>query len=320
MSAPKPDPPAPKRKLRWFQFSLRSLMIFVTLCAPLLAWFHYKLEAARGQKEVVETIKNFGGEVGYGYQYGDDNTFDPKAKSSVPEWILSLAGIDMFSTVERVSFPGERAMFSLPMVKDVDLKHLKRLPHLKELHLNGVPISDEGLRHLANSKRLTNLQLGSESVLFCKRHSFGTKVNGSGFVHLSQLPNLTTLNLDRSFLTDAEMVHLAGLANLEELCISNTKVSGPGLIHLEKLPNLKVLNLTASKITDAGLKPLSGLSQLRTVSLYNTSITDAGLVHLKAMSHLEELYIQSTLTTEDGVKTLRHALPNCKIHWHGDKK
>ena len=42
MSAAEPPVPVPKSKLRWFQYSLRSLVVFITLCAILCSWLAVK--------------------------------------------------------------------------------------------------------------------------------------------------------------------------------------------------------------------------------------------------------------------------------------
>ena len=60
---PKAEPP--KRKRRWFQFSLRSLMIFTLICAIGSAWVVMRLKRAERQKSAVEAILKDGGVVWY---------------------------------------------------------------------------------------------------------------------------------------------------------------------------------------------------------------------------------------------------------------
>jgi hypothetical protein len=89
--------------------------------------------------------------------------------------------------------------------------------------------------------------------------------------------------------TDAALVHLEGLSQLENLGLASTQVTNAGLVHLQRLSQLKALWLGSTKVTDAGLLHLQGLSQLEGLQLYNTKVTD------------------------QGVKKLQRALPNCKI-------
>jgi hypothetical protein len=52
-----------KPKLRWFQFSLRTLLVFVTLCAIPCSWLAVKMQQAKRQREAVVAIEKLGGFV-----------------------------------------------------------------------------------------------------------------------------------------------------------------------------------------------------------------------------------------------------------------
>ncbi len=54
---------APKPKLRWFQFSLRSLMLFVTACAVACSWLAVTIQGQRRQGTVAAAIEKAGGRV-----------------------------------------------------------------------------------------------------------------------------------------------------------------------------------------------------------------------------------------------------------------
>jgi len=57
-------------------------------------------------------------------------------------------------------------------------------------------------------------------------------------------------------ITDAELVHLKGLTNLQEINLCRTQITDAGLVHLNGLVSLKRLYLIATQITDAGVKKL----------------------------------------------------------------
>ena len=63
---PKAEPP--KRKRRWFQFSLRSLLIVVVIVAIPCAWLGWKIDQKRRECEAVAAIIKAGGIVVYDYQ------------------------------------------------------------------------------------------------------------------------------------------------------------------------------------------------------------------------------------------------------------
>ena len=92
------------------------------------------------------------------------------------------------------------------------------------------------------------------------------------------------------------------------------KVTDAKLVRLKGLTELQSLDLSETKITDAGLVHLKGLTNLQDFHLDDTQITDAGLVHLKGMSSLTRLNLWKTQVTDAGVAELQKALPNCTIY------
>jgi len=125
--------------------------------------------------------------------------------------------------------------------------------------------------------------------------------------------NVVELNLSRSKITDAGLLHLKGLTGLQTLSLYRTQTTDVGLVHLKGLTKLQSLNLQLTKITDAGLAHLKGLANLETLSLQLTKITDAGLVHLKGLTGLQVLYVSNTKVTDAGVAELQKTLPDCRI-------
>ena len=61
------QPAKAKQKLRWYQFSLRSLFILTFLVAIASSWFAVKMGQAKRQKEAVEALLKLGGSVKYDY-------------------------------------------------------------------------------------------------------------------------------------------------------------------------------------------------------------------------------------------------------------
>jgi len=116
-----------------------------------------------------------------------------------------------------------------------------------------------------------------------------------------------TLDLAGTTGTDALLVHVDGLANLQGGDQAYVDDNAPGLM------NLRSLDLTDSEATDAGLEHLKGLSGLSTLYLSGTQVTDAGLKHLEGLTNLRELNLYGTRVTDEGVNELQEALPDCFI-------
>ena len=115
--------------------------------------------------------------------------------------------------------------------------------------------------------------------------------------------------------TDAGLVHLADLTNLDTVVLYNTKVTNAGLVHLDGLQRLAFLALNNTQVTDAGLVHVAELKNLSFLALEDTQVTDAGLVHLTNLTKLETLWLNDTQVTDAGIAELQKALPGCAIDW-----
>jgi Leucine-rich repeat (LRR) protein len=63
--------------------------------------------------------------------------------------------------------------------------------------------------------------------------------------------------------------------------LSSTTVTDAGLLRLRGLSQLQTLNLGSTAITDAGLAHLKCLTKLQELDLSSTKVTDAGVAELK---------------------------------------
>jgi hypothetical protein len=63
MEAEPPKAESPKRKRRWFQFSLRTLLIGVVIIAIACGWLGSKIERKRKELDAVKAIIDVGGRV-----------------------------------------------------------------------------------------------------------------------------------------------------------------------------------------------------------------------------------------------------------------
>lgn len=115
-------------------------------------------------------------------------------------------------------------------------------------------------------------------------------------------PNLRVLQLVGTNVTDADLVHLRGLAKLEGLGLKGTAVTGSGLAQLASLRRLEYVNLSDTRLSDAEMPALGKLTGLTGMNLSNTKITDAGLIHLKSIGRLTKLNLTGTAVTAAGVE------------------
>ena len=172
----------PKFKRRWYQFSLRTLLIVVTLSAVPMGWVGWKLAQGRRQRDTVAWVENLGGGVEY--------------EEWVGKWSGVVSSVDLRNTqVSDISPLAElnnleRLYLGITQVSDVS--PLAELKSLRELSLSNTQVSD--LSPLAELKSLNELWLR------------GTQV--SDLSPLAELKNLEELDLSDTQVSDEQVQKL----------------------------------------------------------------------------------------------------------------
>ena len=121
------------------------------------------------------------------------------------------------------------------------------------------------------------------------------------------------VNLSERRVVDADLLHVKGLQQLQELDLTRTRIEGPGLVNLKELPSLRMLFLNETKVDDSGVAHLKGLKTLELLGLSGIKITDTSLGQLRGLTELKKLFCLGTSVTDAGVDELRKALPQCQI-------
>lgn len=104
------------------------------------------------------------------------------------------------------------------------------------------------------------------------------------------------------------------------LKLGDTPITNAALMQITQLANLQKLHLEHTRITDNGLKSLASLPQLEYLNLYATDITDAGLTTIAALPALKSVYLWQTRVTPAGIATLQQARPDLLISSGTDAK
>ncbi len=144
------DSPKPKR--RWCQFSLRTLLVVMTVAIVAFGgWVQYRRYRAQENRErvavvedAVAAIEKLGGKVTSKYnelrfQTWLEKQFDDPGDADDPIGVLKVTKVNL----------------TLTNVTDAGLVHVAGLTGLEVLDLHDTYVGDAGLEHL---KGLTNLQ------------------------------------------------------------------------------------------------------------------------------------------------------------------
>lgn len=166
---------------------------------------------------------------------------------------------------------------------------------------------------LTHLERLRKLLGEDEPRSVTKVIGFKSQITDAGLVRLQGMTQLQWLELQYTQVTDAGLVHLERLTRLSCLNLYGTHITDDGLVHLRGLAQLQSLGLGGTQVTDAGLAHLRGLTRLVILYLHNTQVTDAGLVHLGGLTQLRQLKLVGTDVTDAGVQRLQKVLPKCNI-------
>ena len=141
-------------------------------------------------------------------------------------------------------------------MKDAHIVKFMNLSSLEELNLDSCLVGDSAISHLADN---------------------------------NVVPNLTSLDLADTNVTDLGMVKIAKFKKLTRLSLFYCNITNHGLRHISKLTELEVLNLDSRDISDDGLTRLYKLTKLKSLDVFSGRITDAGCVHIAKIESLESL-------------------------------
>ncbi len=281
-----------KPRRRWFQYSLRTLLLLVTALA---VWLGFYVHRANKQREAVAAIQRLGGWLRYDYQIVGGK-FDPKAESPIPVWLLKALGEVFFHDVVEVNLvyndDGPRRLENANL-SDESLYHLPNLPGVRALLLRDAQATDEGLECVGQLKRLERLLVWDAS-----------EVSDFGIRYLRDLKNLRDLHISNSGITDDALRVIGTLYRLEHLSLQGNRFTDRGLKHLRKLSRLKSLSIGAGKtrVTDDGLVHLHALKNLKTLELYGSPITHEGLAKLRSALASIQVFHELTDTPRAIVK------------------
>lgn len=186
------QPDLPRHRRRWYQFSVRTLLVFVVLASMGLSWLAVTIQKARRQQEAAKTILMYGSIIDFEDRsncYAEASLLDHCAKRVVSVYIHeeelridAPKGLSLKDCVGQLRhLPHLRSLtIANDTLHDSVLQHLGPLDQLREFAIYKADVTNAGLEHLKGLSQLQTLIL------------LETKVTPEGVKKLQQaLPNCT---------------------------------------------------------------------------------------------------------------------------------
>ena len=342
-----------KPKRRWFQLSLRTLLLLVLLASTVPGWVGVEWAQRKKEKLAIRWVEEMGGNVRFDLQTWRGNRATKVAIRKEKSYLkleyaigLSLLDVKVLGTPVSDLFPWEditifanlQRFLSLLVNlyidnnrRVVDLSPLSDLRSLKELRIWNTPVSN--LSPLAALRSFEAIEILDAPIKDLSPLRGLTRLKElqvliapvSDLSPLSELKDLEYLDLYDTNVSD--LSPLRGLKNLKKLKLNATKVRD--LSPLAELENLEYLCLKNTQIRD--LSPLAELKSLEYLDVRNTYVRDFS--PLAKLNSLQELFVNKMQTPPtplalltrylklDGIRAekdqfdeLEVALPNCKIY------
>ncbi len=276
------------------RFSLRTVLIFITVFGGTIGWW---CERAERQRRVVEML----GESG---RCRCDFPPEPFWLKCLPKAVRDFRGGHYARSIESINLDDHKPdglvlcrqlprLASLAIgapIADGDLEQIARIAGLKSLSFTVESIQEEDIPHLKELSRLRNVE--------CLLNN--SNEDSNSLRCLGELVSLTSLHVDHC--SDKDLRYFVPLVRLESLSIGDG-LSGDGLQCLHHLP-LKRLGFEWSGFDDRGGASLSKFLTLEEVFLTGTL---AGNDTAKALAQLPQLKIADlsfTLLDDEGAEAL----------------
>ena len=202
------------------------------------------------------------------------------------------------SEFEELLFTGRKLA---PSISEESFSVLAGLGTVRSVRFAGVPVGNTAFHFLRGWKSLESLTI--ETAL----------VTDPLADHLLQLSGLRTLSLENCRGITPQFLRLlqGALPNLETLVLSGTSMSDDCIPLLNQFTRLRSLTLNHTEITDQGLLQLPALPQLRELHLLGAQVTLDGLASLRSL-RVDTLGFLSTDMPDFGpaARTLSTMLPH----------
>ena len=300
MTEPTEKKAQPKRS--WLSFSMRAMLVLVTLLCAALGWLGRELYQARIESEVAAKVEAVGGTVVYDYQlaafeeaigpkyagyFGYEHPLDVLPTLPRAPWLDRQLGFPVQARIVRIRFKGMTSPGSVRPIhigpEGVPTKliaELRKLPHLERFDYHLKTLSDKSFQLLSEIPSLKQIELHCE-------------IEPENLRELASAKKLEQVELSYHSLTDEHLAELVGFPALAEIeLVGTTYISEKGIASLAQCQELDSIHIWYPRqLTDDDLRPLAQLKQLREFRADHCHFTVRAYPTFAQLPNLETLEI-----------------------------
>ncbi len=173
---------------------------------------------------------------------------------------------------------------------------------ITDLNLSNVRNLEPMLEVLKNSNDLRKL-----TIVRCK-------LNAKEFQSLSQLTQVTKLDLFSTPVSEQDLTTLTALKNLSAIHLGRTGLNAKSLTQLKKFRWLTYLDLSGTRLSDKDLAYVLGLGHFEELKLPDTGLSVSAIKLLKDYLPLKNLQIKSRDMSDDLWDQFKDGLPGVYVH------
>jgi hypothetical protein len=303
-----------RRRTQRFQFSLKTLLIVVTLAAIALGWWGV-------QRAADQELRNR-------LRPSNDDPFE-MVREPVPRFPLWARIAIRDERLRPLGLNGIGSEFGLHWSQrnHAEVKYfVERFPSLVVVTLES-PRNDAldeffeitGVEHLILSRVPDGFydRLGELTHL---KWVFASRIGPHALDCLAHVRSLKQATItDPAEISGADWSRFAASSDVESLLLNKVRLSALSLSRLAAMKRLRELVIMECRITDKGLAAFEGNSRIEEFGLYGTLITDEGLHYLRSMTELKSVDLRKTAVTDDGVSALLAARPELEVRYESER-
>jgi len=120
-------------------------------------------------------------------------------------------------------------------------------------------------------------------------------------------------------LCDKALTHVGHLSGLKSLVLDRSEVTDAGLINIKKLPNLEVLSLFSTLVDGSSFKEFTNLKKLETIKMAHNALKPANYAYLALFPKLDTLNLTRCHPNDEAMASLGKCRAIRELHLGGNQ-